>query len=250
MYDKIVTFFSIVLNRDIKIRIIHPEVSNCKWILLLHGYGGDQNQWVNNTPIETLAMEYGFAVIMPGCGNCYYENTVEPMKTFLGEELIPYIQQNFSVSKQRDNTYIAGVSMGGFGALLVGSHYSQYFSKIVCFSGAFIIPDVLIGNPGVLGSADPNYFKNVFGDFETLEGSDRDPLYEATLAVQESRMCPVYLTCGNSDALKEGNFKVKQYLDRLNTPCEYHISTGKHDWTFWNKQLPGAIKWLLSPKYI
>lgn len=245
MYNKTVTLFSTILNRDIKFRIIHPEIPDCKWILLLHGYGGDQEQWVNNTPIESLAMEHGFAVIMPGCGDGYYENTVEPMKTFLGEELVPYIQQNFSVSKQHEDTYIAGVSMGGFGALLVGSHYSQCFSKIACFSGAFIIPDVLIGNPGVLGPADANYFKKVFGDFETLDGSDRDPLYEVTLAAQESRMCPVYLTCGNSDVLVEGNRKVKQHLDQLNIPCEYHFSTGGHDWSFWNRTLPDVIKWLL-----
>lgn len=247
MYNQTITLFSNLLNRTIRVRVLHPGTQNCKVLFLLHGYGGTEDKWMEHSCIETLALKHNLAVIMPGCGNGYYENTLEPMKTFLGEELLPYIWRHFSVSRKREDTYIAGASMGGFGALLVGSHYSYFFSKIACISGAFIIQDVLIGNPGVLGKADPNYFKKIFGDFETLEDSDRNPIYEVKLAVTESRMCPVYLVCGDKDALKEPNLQIKKQLDQLNVPNECHIFPGKHDWDFCNEQLPSVIQWLVSP---
>lgn len=235
---------STILGRTIDIRCLIPEGSNLKCLYLLHGYNGDQNQWCEKSPIAQLAQQHGLAVIMPYCGNGYYENTQEDIPEFIGNELVSYIRRSLPVSQQQEDTFIAGVSMGGFGAVLIGAKFGKVFGKIASLSGAFIIPDVVIGNQGVLGNANPQYFKDVFGDFETLEGSERDPLAETMKAYENNQLPSICLLCGADDDLYQGNLKVVKVLRNKGIPLLWHGSTGGHHWSFWNDMLPHVLRWL------
>ena len=239
-----ITLNSQILSRMIPINVFCPEHSNGKWLLLLHGYGGNEHEWIEKSNILSLARKYRLTIVAPGCGDGYYEDTQEPVGRFLGEELPTFLRKRFRVSDKREDSFIAGVSMGGFGALLLGSRYSQVFGKIACLSGAFIIHDVVIGNPGVLGNADVNYFRHVFGDFETLEKSDRDPLEQARRAIAENRMSPVYLLCGDRDVLFRCNQRIALELSHLGVPVVSQTESGGHYWDFWNRHLESAIQWL------
>lgn len=241
-----ITLNSQILSRMIPINVFCPEHSNGKWLLLLHGYGGDEHEWAEKSGILSLAQKYRITVVMPGCGDGYYEDTQEPMGRFLGEELPYFLCKRFHVSDKREDSFIAGISMGGFGALLLGSRYSQVFGRIACLSGAFIIHDVVIGNLGVLGNADVNYFRRVFGDFETLENSDRDPLEQACRAVTENRMSPVYLLCGDRDVLFRCNQRIALELTRLGVSVVSQTESGGHRWEFWNRHLETVIQWLVE----
>ena len=241
-----ITINSEVLSRTIGLNILSPECPSGKWLLLLHGYGGDEHAWTEHTNLFALVRKYRLTVVMPSCGDGFYEDTQEAMGRFLGEELLAFLREKFQVSDIREESFIAGVSMGGFGALLLGSRYSQVFGKIACFSGAFILHDVAIGNPGVLGNADVNYFRRVFGDFATLEGSGRDPLVQARRAVDENRMSPVYLLCGNQDLLIRCNQCMATELMRLGIPVVVQTAEGGHCWDFWNRHLESVIQWLVQ----
>lgn len=234
---------SLCLGRNLVVNICIPDQASGRWMLLLHGYGGNQCEWLEKSTIAEHAQKYGLTLVMPGCGDGYYEDTQEPMGCFLGEELPAFICNEFALSSRREDTYVAGASMGGFGALLIGSRYSNVYGKIVSFGGAFIISDVAIGNQGVLGSADVNYFKRVFGDFATLEGSERDPLAQAEKAMQEDRMGSVYLVCGTEDILIRCNERMYEELSRMGVCVRLKIVSGNHSWSTWNHHIEDSLRW-------
>lgn len=246
METRNILFPSEKLGRQIPLRILLPPGEHRKCLLLLHGYNGSQNQWTEKSDIASLCAQYGLAVVMPGCGNGYYEATREDMPGFLGEELPAFLRKTMPISAGREDFSVAGVSMGGFGALLVGAKYPETFGKIASLSGAFILPDVVIGNPGVLGNADPDYFRSVFGAFETLEGSERDPVAEAVRAAEKGRLGRVYLLCGTGDVLFRGNEKTALALEKAGADLLWRSAPGGHEWAFWNRELPRILQWLVQ----
>lgn len=240
------TLASSVLGRDITIRFIVPEGDNLQCLFLLHGYNGNQDQWLNESSIAHLSEEYKLVVVSPGCGNGYYENTQEDIPCFLGEELVAFARENLPISNSKDDTFIAGVSMGGFGALLVAAKYCNVFGKVASLSGAFIIHDVVIGNPGVLGNAEVNYLRSVFGDFSTLEGSSRDPVAETIRASKLEEVPAIFLLCGSGDVLYQANLKAARELASSGVSVTWYGGVGNHQWTFWNDMLSYVVRWLVD----
>ncbi len=246
MKNCLLSFQSEILGREVPVRLLVPSGENMKCLILLHGYNGTQEQWLEMSPIAKLAEQFKLVVAMPWCQNGYYEDTHEDMPRFVGEELVSYLRSALPISSCRENMFIGGVSMGGFGALLIGSRYYKAFGKIISFSGAFIIPDVVIGNRGVLGNADPKYFKDVFGSFETLEGSSRDPLAQALRVFATGMLPSLFFLCGTEDVLYQCNIKAVKALRNHKVPVLWYESKGNHIWPFWNSVLPCAIQWLVD----
>ena len=246
MKSYLFSFPSKILGREVMVRLLLPAGKNLKCLILLHGYNGTHDQWLDKSPISELAEKHKLVVVMPGCGNGYYEDTREDMPRFVGEELIAYLKSSLPISPCRENLYIGGVSMGGFGALLIGSRYHKTFGKIVSFSGAFIIPDVVIGNQGVLGNADPQYFRDIFGDLETLEGSSRDPIAEAIRVSKTEGLPSLCLLCGTEDDLYQCNVNAIKALRKHNIPLLWYGGKGNHRWPFWSNVLPHVIRWLVE----
>lgn len=234
------------LKRDVPVNIVLPETPSGKWLLLLHGYGGNENEWIKKSNIVDLAQEYGIVLCAPSCGNNYYLDVQEPMGCFLGKELPAFIAKNFPISLKRQDSYIAGVSMGGFGSLMIGARYNDVYSKIVAFGGAFIIHDIAIGNPAIVGGADINYFRRVFGDFSTLEGSERDPLSHVQKAVCENRMGSIRLLCATSDILYRSNNRIYEDLKRMGVSVDLLSAPGAHNWSAWAPYLKVMVDWLVN----
>lgn len=246
MKDYLVRIYSDALIRDVPVRILLPPGENLKCLVLLHGYGGDHNQWCTHSAITMLAEQYHLCILMPSCKDLYYENTIEDIPRFIGEDLLHYAQSILPVSSERSDFSIAGVSMGGFGAMLLGSKFPELFGKIASLSGAFIIPDVVIGNQGVLGHANPDYFKKVFGSFEKLEGSSRDPLAEAIRAADKHTLPEIFLLCGSQDVLCRENKKIAKTLLEHGATVDWYEVDGNHTWDLWNDYLPFMLKWIVD----
>lgn len=238
------TVSSRCLGRDIRVNIGLPAEPSGRWLLLLHGYGGDEREWLDKSPVAELAERFGLTLILPGCGDGYYEDTCEPMSRFLGEELPDLVFRHHPLSRKREDAFIAGASMGGFGALLIGSRYSHVYGKIAALGGAFIVHDICIGNPLIVAGADICYFRRVFGDFLTLEGSDRDPLYHVRQAMEARSMGPVHLLCGKEDLLYRSNLKMEQSLRSLGVCVDVLPVSGGHSWKTWNGHLETVFNWL------
>ena len=141
-------FRSAVLRRNTAITVIlptpeqenEPIAKDMKVLYLLHGMYGDESSWIRYSNVERYAKDLGgnMAIVMPGVGNSFYQDMVhgERFYTYMTEELPKFIQGLFPVSKKREDTYIAGLSMGGYGAFFLALSRPDLYSAAASFSGA------------------------------------------------------------------------------------------------------------------
>ena len=117
-----------------------------KTLYLLHGLLGNYTDWVSQTRIQKWAEEKNLAVVMPSGDNAFYFKSRTPWddyETFIGEELPEITRRMFPLSDRREDTFIAGLSMGGYGALRNGIVFSDHFSHVAGLSSALHIFDDL-----------------------------------------------------------------------------------------------------------
>lgn len=222
-----------------------------KTLMLLHGYSGGSADWVTGSCVQELAAQYNLAVIMPNGRNSFYldrEPTGEKFATFVGEELLEYCRSTFGLSRKAEDTFIAGLSMGGFGALRTGLAYSRNYSKIAALSSALIIHQLRDMKPEDTNPmANYAYYANIFGDLQTARERDCNPevLVRQKLAAGE-KLPEIFMACGSEDFLIEPNRAFRDFLKASGVPCAYHESPGIHDWKFWNEYLEPAIAWMVG----
>ena len=99
-----------------------------KTLFLLHGFTGDAGNWIP----EYLSDKYNFAVVCPSGENSFWLDGISSgheFCKFLGEELIGFVRKAFHLAENKDETYIMGMSMGGFGALHTALYYPDVFGK-------------------------------------------------------------------------------------------------------------------------
>lgn len=236
--------YSKALNREVSIGIIAGE--NYQHILiLLHGYQSGAEDISEKMNLYQIAVSYHCMIVIPNLDNGYYINHVNyDVSGYLGEELPDYIRENFDQSEKCD-FLLAGISMGGYGALLQINKNNPY-RVIVPISGAFIAHDVVIGNPEVVGQSfglQTEYFLNTFAPIETLDcDADRNPVQ----AIQDERVSrkkvKVYLTCGTADLLYSRNREVCELLKKKNMEYVFlEIEQGEHNYLCFEKGLIGAL---------
>ena len=141
------TFMSNALKRTVPIQVILPvdkligeEMKPFKTLYLLHGLFGSYHDWNSNTRIQRWAQDQNLAVVMPSADNSFYiDYDMLPNSEygkFVGEELVQVTRAMFHLSNKREDTFIAGLSMGGFGAIRNGLKYSETFGYIAGLSSA------------------------------------------------------------------------------------------------------------------
>lgn len=240
------SFFSKNLERKISYSAIIPQKNRTKQpfktLYLLHGYSGDRRDWFYAGNIESLAETYNIAVILPTGENSYYVNHPNGMNygQYIGQELIEETRSLFPLSTYREETWIGGLSMGGYGALRNGLYYHETFGKIVALSSRIItktgheedflyperIMDVLVGH----------------SDLQAIP--DDIDLY--MLAKKKVDLPALYMACGTIDFLYEDNIAFHQELDRLHIEHRYVEDEGDHNWSFWNQHIVPALNWLIK----
>lgn len=217
-------------------------------IYLLHGYSGSQLDWLHGSRIVQLALLFNVAVIMPACGNGFYlddEVRGELYEKYICEELIEFTRRVFPLSQRREDTTIAGLSMGGYGALRNGLKRSDVFGSIFAFSSALITDGIAGMKEGDANPVAPySYYRHVFGDLDHVVGGPNDPKALARKAVAEGLAIPkIFMACGTEDFLLASNRDFKQCLDTCGIDCAYHESAGIHDWRFWDEYIEKAMEW-------
>jgi putative tributyrin esterase len=228
-----------------------PPYAQGPWptIYLLHGYSGNQVDWLYRSDIEKWAMRHGYAVIMPSGSNYFFldnEETKERFGGFVGEELVEISRKMFPLSHKREDTVIAGLSMGGFGAVRNGLRYADTFGAILALSSA-MITDVVAGltpeNAGKMPSPF-GYYRHTFGDLDTLLGSDRDPKHLAKECLKTGNTPLLFLACGSEDFLYKEDLDYHNFLEEIGYPHAWWVRPGVHDFEFWNQSLPAGLDWL------
>ncbi|MBD5395761.1 MAG: acetylesterase [Lachnospiraceae bacterium] len=259
-----VSFFSQALRHNVKIQAYIPTDRNmflqqessyscdkAKTLYLLHGIGGDCNDYITYSNIIWLALNYNLAIIFPsGDVSFYLEDEEKEMdySRFIGSELVSFTRAMFPLSQRKEDTFIGGLSMGGYGAVINGLRFSDVFSKIISMSGAFLTFD--IADTGSYPD-DPlfstRYRHSLFGSPNELRNSKKEPRHCIEMLGSEGKAIPqLYLTCGKDDFLIKENRIFHEYLLSSDIKHTYIENEGMHNWDYWNRQLEPAIKWLLS----
>ncbi|MCR4435205.1 MAG: alpha/beta hydrolase family protein [Clostridiales bacterium] len=226
-----------------------PEKKPFKTLYLLHGIFGNYTDWISGTSIQSLAQRKNLAVIMPSGDNSFYvdhEASGDMYGEFIGRELVDQTRELFHLSCRREDTFIGGLSMGGYGALRNGLKYHDTFGCIIALSSALILRDAMVStHDAPVNFAKRGYYESVFGDLTKLMGSDKDP--EALIAIlkrQNADIPKIYLACGSEDFLIRQNRDYRDFLQAQGVEFTYEEGPGIHDWIFWDKYIEKAINWL------
>lgn len=215
-------------------------------LYLLHGAYGDYSDWARLTSIERYAQAHKIAVVMPSADNSFYQDMYRGGKylTYFTRELPDYIARLFPVSTKREDTFVAGLSMGGYGAVRVAFEVPERFGAAASLSGAI---DLL----AALGDAEkephrpPFYWDAIFADPGKVEGSDADLFALAQKRLAEGRkLPPIYQTVGTEDFIYPANLSAKKKLEELGLELTYAEHPGIHDWEFWDAHIRDVLDWL------
>ena len=251
-------FYSPVLKRNTHINVILPTPNetdenvkkDLKVLYLLHGLHGDECSWLHYSNIERYAYDAGIAVVIPGVGNSFYQNMAhgEDFFTYVTEELYKFVQGLFPVSKKREDTFIAGLSMGGYGAWYLALSCPEKYAATASFSGAvdvgfrYLPPAMLKGTPM------PFYVDNCFGDPAGIAGSDRDIFVLFEKAKAKGLVPRMYQSCGTADFLYGMNVAANKKLTEMGAEITWRETPGiDHVWDFWDSEIRWLIpNWLLK----
>ncbi len=221
-------------------------VAQRKVLYLLHGLSDDGSAWQRYTAIECIAAQYGLVVVMPSVGRSFYTDQPNGQCyfTYLTDELPRYINDIFGLVPRREDTLIAGNSMGGYGAFKAAFLHPELYSAAASFSGVLSMM-FLRAHP-----SDPRFpeFEHLFGDLQRLAGSEHDPASWLKQAAQNPGQLPrLYMSCGRQDDLFPVNQQYHAACQSLGIPVDYHEEDGFHDWFFWNDQIQRFLAAHLHP---
>lgn len=253
-----ITTFHIYLPNDTKDEFTdnNPNYErDTKTLYLLHGFSGNSTDWITGSNAMEVSRQYNVAIVMPSGENSFYLNrkgTGNAYETYIAEELPAYIKKTYNLPDDRNDVFIGGLSMGGFGAIRLGVKFGEKYGAAFGLSSALIINDIANLSPDNMKDfssaiADYDYYANVFGDLTKVKNSDVNPEYIIKQRLEEGRGLPrIFMACGTEDSLIENNRKFRDFLEENRIPATYYESPGIHDWKFWNEYLEKAVLWAIS----
>ena len=263
----VVNCFSEALKRNVTFHAVLPvdkrsfdgagprDDRPMKTLYLLHGVYEDGSKWLNHTRVALWAQDWNLAVIMPSGENKFYcDNPAsnDNFAQFVGDDLVKLTRRLFNLSHKREDTFVAGQSMGGYGALMAAFRYPEVFGYVGAFGSALILDNPPLDDRGSRMFSDggkgapitrTRFYESVFGPLKDLPRED-DYWRMAEDCARKGTMPSIFMSCGTSDALLEPNRKYRDFLQRLGTPLHYEEGEGGHDWVFWDKSLYHFLSWL------
>ena len=255
-------FFSQALNRSVRCGVLLPtdqsayqerkEQEPLPTLYLLHGMTGSQSGWYGTESLWEISRNYRMAIVLPNGENSFYCNsslTGNRYGDYIGEELVAFTRSSFPLSDKREETFIGGLSMGGFGAIVNGLRNPDTFGYITAFSSALNKRLILRSDEEEgLDYFTRAQYQSMFGlaAIDDFEGSDCD--YEALaekLAASGKEKPKIYMDCGTEDvSLYQANADFKDRLLSLGYEVTWDSRPGGHDGKFWSESFCKAAAYL------
>lgn len=237
-------FHSEVLRYETEVRILLPDKMpdmELKVLYLLHGRGDDASSWTRFCPLERYVSELPLAVVMPTGEDGFYTDSVGGKRyfTYLTEELPKKIEQWLPISKQKKDTFIAGLSMGAYGAMKAAFHNPKRYGRIGAFSAVTDIQTLVDCLPDSLKQ---DFTENISRVFGNVQRSEDDLLY--LLHNNSQLIAPIELYIGTQDFFYEANKQFVKSLRQLGSNVNYEEWEGGHEWEFWDKAIQKFLRTL------
>ncbi len=254
-----VDFFSRVLGMCMNMDVILPEntegligmggkaEASFPTLYLLHGMSDDHTIWQRRTNIERYVADKNLAVVMPSTHLAWYTDTAYGLNylTYISEEL-PRICRGFfrGMSDKREDTFIAGLSMGGYGAWKAALTHPETFSHAASLSGALDMVSRMAQRKTLGTKASEAYWSGIFGDLDKLENSPHDLLHLAAECKKNGLAPKLFQCCGTEDALYGLNDAARKGIQKLGLELTYEEGPGDHNWAYWDENIQHVLDWL------
>ena len=240
------------LKKEVEINVILPVESGApkRVLYLLHGLAGDASSWMRRSSIERYATARDLAVIMPDGGRSYYTDAVhgaERYWSYISEELPEFVHTIFKLPQGREKTFVAGLSMGGYGALKLGLRHPERFAAAGALSA---VADIRLRIASEESAERRMEFRQIFGGVSRLAADGNDLFVLAADAMKSGAKLPKIISfCGTDDRLLANNRRFTAHLERLKYPgFHYYERPGRHNWDFWDAHIPEVLDFLVSGK--
>ncbi len=236
-------FYSASLGRDMHYLVLLPRDyaggRRFPVLYLLHGLYGDYKNWDTRTHLEQIAAAYSWLIVTPDAGDSWYVNSAtkpaEKFEDYIAKDLISEVDKKYRTIAEKRARAVAGLSMGGYGAVKLALKHPDLFAFAGSLSGAFNAAQNL-------DDLRPDFrakLLEVFGNSGSATRTDNDVF----LLLKNSSDLPYfYLACGTSDFFLETNRALAARLSTQKIPYEYHEAPGGHAWEYWDAQLAPLLQ--------
>jgi S-formylglutathione hydrolase FrmB len=230
------TFHSEALGRTMRYQVAIPSSSGEKRfpvVYLLHGHGGQETDWFIHSAAAEVANTLGLVVVTPDGANSWYINTpAERWEDYITRDLVQEVERRWPVRPGRANRAVAGLSMGGYGAMNIALRRPEVFVLAASMSGALDTT-----RPQSVFSFGREAEVNAwFGPPGSVTRREND-VYRLAAEVPPGNLPYLYLDCGVDDAWFGVNREFVQILKARGVPHEFHEEPGDHDWVYWDRQV-------------
>lgn len=240
------TFPSKALGRDAQVKVLLPNPDRQppagRWptLYLLHGLTDCANTWIYRTGLERYCDDHDIAVVLPTAQRSFYCDMAygDPYFTHVGQEVPEICESLLPLVPDDAHRYIAGNSMGGYGALKIALKNPGKFAKAATLSGVLDINGMI------------RDFPEYQRDWLLCFGGDAAPAQEDILELlPKAKQIPeLYHYCGTDDFLAQGNHRFCKLCEELAIPLNSTWEeSGIHGWPYWDPQLVRVLDWLETP---
>jgi len=252
-------FHSEVLDLGSSLHVLLPQRSladaqkkprkKLRTLYLLHGHSDDHTAWQRWTSIERYVEGLNLAVVMPAVHLSFYTDMAHGGNywQFISEEVPAVVRDLFPLSSARKDNFVAGLSMGGYGAFKLALTYPDRFAAAASLSGAVDISEVVRvkkEDPG--NKAWIEEMRTVFGDLSKVPGSKHD-LFALAKKVSKGSVKPrLYQCCGTEDDLHPDNVRFRDAIRKLPLDLLYEEGPGEHNWAYWDKMIQNVLIWMFQ----
>jgi S-formylglutathione hydrolase FrmB len=255
MFVTEVQFFSHVLGMRSTMNVLLPQrppealgkpLKKYPVLTLLHGLSDDHTAWMHWSCIERYAEKYNLAVVMPAVHNSWYTDMAHGGKyfTFLTEEVPAVTRELFPLSAERADNFVAGLSMGGYGAFKLALSCPEKYAAAASLSGALDMRESVKEHDDPENPAWLTKMRDVFGDLDQFPGSPHD-LFALAKKVSKSDLKPkLFQYCGTDDFLYADNLRFRDFVRPLGFDYTYEETPGDHDWIYWDRMIQKVLAWL------
>ena len=244
---KLSTSMTVILPQKTQTQIGQVNTASAgkhKTLYLFHGLSDDDTIWARRTSIERYVAPLGIAVVMPAVHRSFYTDMASggAYETFVADELLKIARSFFPLSDRREDNYLAGLSMGGYGAFKLALTYPERFCAAASLSGAVDV---------ARRADDPQTdihrdFVNIFGAKPEVAGTRNDLFFLAKNRARARGALPrLYQCCGEEDFLYEENTRFRDLLKAEGLPATWRSDPGHgHTWDYWDLRIQSVLEWM------
>ncbi|MGQ9661237.1 MAG: alpha/beta hydrolase [Kiritimatiellia bacterium] len=214
-------------------------------LFLLHGLSDDHTIWLRRTSIERYVAQLDLAVVMPAVHRSFYADMKHGGKywTFISSEVPALAREFFPLSSRREDNFVAGLSMGGYGAFKLALNCPEHYRAAASLSGALYFEAELMYGKRVRERYPELH--DAFGSPRDFRGSVNDLRHAALQLIGSCLPRPkLYQCCGLADPLLDMNRRFKTFIERLGFDLTYEEEPGDHTWEFWDSKIQRVLEWL------